>query len=38
MVQLAAMTRIGEDFNSKVGWGLHWIAQELARAILLVLA
>ena len=37
-VLLSAMARIREDFHDKVGWGLHWIAEELSRRILLVLA
>ena len=35
---LSAMARIREDARDKVGWGLHWIAEELARRILLLLA
>jgi hypothetical protein len=37
-VLLSAMARIREDPGDKVGAGLHSIAEELARRILLVLA
>ena len=37
-VLLSAVARIREDPVDKVRAGLHWIAEELARRILLVLA
>lgn len=36
-VLLSAMARIREDAVDPVGVGLHWIAEELARRIVLVL-
>ena len=35
---LSAMARIRVDGHDPVGWGLHWIAEEPARRLLLVLA
>jgi hypothetical protein len=37
-ILLWAMARIRENPGDPVGAGLHWVAEELARRILLVLA
>jgi len=37
-IQLSVMARSREDPTDRVGTALHWIAEELARRILLLLA